>query len=116
MQALYTPARQKSLVRTGAWIVIFAALLPSISFIGHWPFGPGAGHIDSPAEAEAHVAHCHTAASQCTGDGAMVGAWWIGEAEPLAITGNNPHRVEAADFLEALEPLAGRLTPPPRIV
>jgi len=109
------PGRQKRLIRAGARIVLFGAFLPNFLFLGHWPIDPGGDHhFHTPAEAEAHAAHCHTSASQCAGESAMVGTFWNGDdAAPIA-AGGPLRQIERRQREPLQEPDLAIDTPPPR--
>ena len=111
-------ARRETIVRVGSWLILVFALLPAITYMGHWPLGMDA-HVeaapDSAAAAE-HEAHCHGGVSRCAGGEAMVGSMWVGEDSGL-LSLNSPHmRVETHDRTAAREGEPSRILQPPRAV
>jgi hypothetical protein len=81
--------KRERIVRWGAWFVLLAALLPNISYMGHWPITSADGSdehahgVERPAghdsESDAHVAHCHAGPKSCGGGESTVGTPVIGE-------------------------------------
>jgi hypothetical protein len=115
MQIVDWPGRRRCLIRCGAIVVLLVALLPSIAYLGHWPLGPSDDHhFHTPAEAEAHATHCHTTASQCTGEAATTGTFWFGDdASPIPADGQL-RQIELGQREPAQEPSVPIDTPPPR--
>jgi hypothetical protein len=74
-------------VRGGAWVVLLAAMLPNILYIGHWPTaGAAEGHTHThpplASSATEHAAHCHGDTSQCDAPALVLVTWVPGESSP----------------------------------
>jgi hypothetical protein len=97
-----TAAKRAQFVRLGSWLVLAFALIPNISYMGHWPEIAGTAddhHNDAAtnaltdpsgmdAETEEHAAHCHIGPAHCGGGESMVGTPFVGEdTEGLALPG-----------------------------
>ena len=53
-------SRQKRLVQVMALVVLIGAILPNVTFVGHWNFGGLLGATaHTHAHAHAHADHCH---------------------------------------------------------
>lgn len=121
---MQSTAKRNHIVRLGAWLILVLALMPNISYMGHWTEMAGAAHApDHHAEtadhaagpdAEQHAAHCHAGPSRCGGGESMIGTPFVGEdTEGLAL----PGREIKIDTERMLIPLSGHATPilqPPR--
>jgi hypothetical protein len=93
------------------------ALLPAITYMGHWPLAGMDVHIDTTADSSAledHEAHCHVGVSHCAGGEAMVGSIWAGEESNL-LSLNSPHVKVETDFqTSARDGEPSRILQPPR--
>jgi hypothetical protein len=97
---------QERVVRIGALAVLVAAVLPNVTYVGHWSaISETSGHVhkhDQPAP-ESHSEHCHGDSAQCDAPALVSVTWITGESSP----GEPP-----ADLLIAfVSPLAGAVTP-----
>ncbi|MEO8456856.1 MAG: hypothetical protein ABI559_03485 [Chloroflexota bacterium] len=117
-----TAANRAYIVRLGSWLVLALALLPNISYMGHWPEITGTGsdhHADAAistladpgeldAETEAHAAHCHIGPAHCGGGESMVGTPFIGDdTGGLALPGHEA----VIDNRQPITPLPGHAPP-----
>ena len=63
--------------------MLLAALLPNVSYMGHWPIAGADVHLEAgvdPASVIAeHEAHCHIGPANCGGGESMVGTPFAGE-------------------------------------
>jgi hypothetical protein len=108
-----TEARKRRFVRAMALIVLLGAILPNVTFIGHWTIR---GLPAPAAEAsDGHANHCH-GSSSCA-DGAAYGFQWLDiDDDPLAL-GGGPERAEATqDDADPIDPESAPLDRPPRYV
>lgn len=86
---MQSAAKRHHIVRLGSWLILVLALMPNISYMGHWPDMAGtANHHDEAAaadpnaaesELEAHAAHCHVGPAHCGGGESMIGTPFVGE-------------------------------------
>jgi hypothetical protein len=112
-------------IRVGAWLILALALLPNISYMGHWTKMAGAthDHADTSESAEhsaddsataAHAAHCHVGPANCGGGESMIGTPFVGEdTEGLALSGHE-FEIDTERMLIALSGHATPLLQPPR--
>lgn len=104
------------LIRAGALFVLLGAVLPSVTYVGHWLEG-GADHVNvtqNEAEAEQHAEHCHLGPSKCAGAQSLVGTWWVGD-QPFTIAHESRGQMMTpAGVLVLTEPPVSRLPHPPQ--
>jgi hypothetical protein len=108
--------RRQRFVRIGSFFVLAFALMPAITYMGHWPLDSGHLHEEtaSTASSEDHELHCHAGLSHCAGSEAMVGSFWVGEdPDILSLTSPDRH-VETHVDATALEGAPVRILQPPR--
>lgn len=107
--------RRERFVRIGSFFVLAFALLPAITYMGHWPLPAVHHHAKASAEdTEEHELHCHTGVSHCAGSEATVGSSWVGE-QPETVSLTTPdQRVETSENAAALEGVMPRILQPPR--
>jgi len=104
-----TEARKRRFVRTIAFIVLLGAILPNITFLGHWTIR-GLPAPAAEASADGHANHCH-GSSSCA-DGAAYGFQWLaGDEESLSLAGGL-ERAEAPESDAA--PIDPGIAPPDR--
>lgn len=118
MPVFLRTARGQRLLKRGALLVLFLAVLPNVLYIGHLPL-PGLDaemHIHTPAEARDHANHCHLGPASCGDQPALVGTWWIGE-DPIAIAAaTDSHPVNLSDVQPRPDAPGDVTTPPPRSI
>jgi hypothetical protein len=104
-----TEARQRRFVRTLSLIVLIAAILPNVTFVGHWTIrwlpAPAA-----EASADGHANHCH-GSSGCA-DGAAYGFQWSIEGDETLSLGGDSERAEPIENESA--PSDPGIAPPDR--
>jgi hypothetical protein len=110
------------LIQLSCFFVLVMAVLPSVTFVGHWNVQANAEahtHTSSPAPYGApddsdHTQHCHMGPASCSGGIAMVGSVWVGEdAGPLAMNGSQLRLFPGETTLDHEDP-ASRILQPPR--
>ncbi len=110
--------RLSRLAQRGALLIFLSAILPNLLFLGHWGLLVSAeGHSHGPAEAQAHVEHCHLDVTHCGGQPSLTGVWGLDPQERLLLpAGLTPPVVLAiAHTLSFDEPELAVLRPPPRL-
>jgi hypothetical protein len=113
--------REERLVRLGAVFVLLAVVLPSVTYMGHWPIAgvhahndEAAPHTHSAPNSDEHASHCHVGPAKCAGSQAMVGSIWVGEDAGL-LTLDAPHRrMETQHEARAADGVSVRLLQPPQ--
>lgn len=122
---MQSAAKRDHIVRLGSWLILVLALMPNISYMGHWTEMAGAAHhhddtaapIDPGAadsEIEAHAAHCHVGPAHCGGGESMIGTPFAGEGDEGLILPGHESKIDTG---LTLLPLSGHATPilqPPR--
>lgn len=95
---MQSDAKRAPVVRLGAWLVLALALVPNISYMGHWTDMAGASHdhtasntqaVDhSASDSQAHASHCHVGPAHCGGGESMIGTPFVGDdTEALVLPG-----------------------------
>lgn len=89
-----TEARQRRFVRTLSLIVLLAAILPNVTFVGHWSVRwlPATA---AAASADGHADHCH-GSSSCANDAAYGFQWSVRDDGSLSL-GGDPERAETIE-------------------
>lgn len=105
---------QRRFVRRMRLVVLIGAILPNVTFFGHWHV-PGLGGLaDVRASAESHKTHCH-GDPDCSEQPSLAGAWWASEdATPVSLDSER----RAIDPRHEAKPDDGHAyfqTPPPRL-
>lgn len=109
--------KSRRLVTAGALLVLMAAILPNIMYLGHWSSADN--HVfRTPEELQEHIAHCHVGPSHCAASQASSDAiTWVAGVAPLELGLNaDPQRVEFSQLTVIAETQSTILKPPPRIV
>jgi len=71
-------ARQRRFVRVVALVVLLGAILPQVTYLGHWSIQ--GLNVTAAASADGHANHCH-GSSACADQAAYGLQWWSdGEA------------------------------------
>jgi len=105
--------RRDRLIRVGGLVVLLAAVLPNVLYVGHLP-ASGHQHIDTAAEAEEHAEHCHLGPAKCSGQASLTGTWTIGDHEWSLAPNARPEQIELGEYGHYAEPSLPIDTPPPR--
>lgn len=95
-----------------ALVVLLGAILPSVTFIGHWSIR-GLGDTTAHASALGHTNHCH-GDSSCADQVANGLQWWK-EAEGAVTLDGGQERAQAPERdASPIEPVILPLDPPPQ--
>jgi hypothetical protein len=115
---------RRNLLRLGALFVLLAAVLPNVTYVGHWNAPEasaahthsGESHGDQvPASSDDHAEHCHTGPAKCSGPHAITGSIWVGEDAGL-LTLDPPLRIlSRSGDIYVLEKLGSKILQPPRV-
>jgi hypothetical protein len=108
-------SRRERFLRVTSWLVLVFALLPAITYFGHWPAMAGGGHHDD-SSASAHQVHCHGSVSSCAGSEAMVGTVWAGEDTGVLSLTSPDRYIETRHTAAPVEGLPSLLLQPPRAI
>jgi hypothetical protein len=113
-----TPARRERLIAFGAWFVLLAALLPNVTYLGHWPIGGLDVHFDDGADPAAtlaeHEDHCHVGPAHCGGGESMVGTPFAGEDSGALSFPGSEMKFDAGHDQRPQDGFAARILQPPR--
>ncbi len=105
-------ARKKRLVRVVALVVLLGAILPNITYIGHWTIR-GLETANAEASADGHANHCH-GSSACADQATYGLQWWTEAEDALNLTGG-PERAQAPERnASPIEPIVALPDPPPQ--
>lgn len=105
-------ARERRLLRVLALVVLLGAILPNVTFIGHWSIR-GLGTPPAEANADGHANHCH-GASACADQAAYGLQWWQEGGGGIALTGGQERAQPAQGDPSPREPVIAPLHPPPQ--
>lgn len=86
--------RQRRFVRVMALLVLLAAILPNVTYFGHWNFR-GLSSAAAEASADGHANHCHGTPS-CA-DQAAVGPQSLIDAGSVPVLAGGPERALSRD-------------------
>ena len=120
---MQTPARRARIVRLGAWLVLVLALLPNVSYMGHWPEMAGNTddhHDDGLASdatdeaADEHAAHCHIGPAHCGGGESMIGTPFVGDDTQGLILPGHENKIDTAQVLAAPNGYGTPILQPPQ--
>lgn len=105
-------ARQRRFVRVVALVVLLGAILPTVTYVGHWSIrGLEAAAADTSAGG--HANHCH-GSSSCA-DQAAYGLQWWWQGEDAVVLDGGPERALAPEKAPSpRDPVVARLDPPPQ--
>ncbi len=105
-------ARKRRLVRVLALVVLLGAILPNITYIGHWTIR-GLETANTATSADGHANHCHSS-SACADQAAYGLQWWTEGGDALNLNGGR-ERVQAPERdASPIEPIIAPLDPPPQ--
>jgi hypothetical protein len=109
-------ARRERMLRIGSWLILAFALLPAVTYMGHWS-GAALSHEESHSSSVAeHEAHCHGGVSKCAGGEAMVGTVWAGEDSGLLSLTSPDLKIDTHERAAAADGEPSRILQPPRAV
>lgn len=120
---MQSPAKRARIVRLGAWLVLVLALMPNISYMGHWPemAGTADDHHDDAVlpdapdtVAEEHAAHCHIGPAHCGGGESMIGTPFVGEDTDGLILAGHENKIATERVLAAPSGYATPILQPPQ--
>jgi hypothetical protein len=104
--------RQRRLVRVVALVVLLGAILPNVTFIGHWSIR-GLGDTAAHASAGGHANHCH-GSSSCADQVGYDLQWWK-ETEAAVTLDSDQERTQAPERDSSpIEPVIIPPDPPPQ--
>ena len=107
--------RRDRLIRVGGLVILLAAVMPNVLYLGHWSVaGEAHGGIHTAAEAEEHAAHCHLGPAKCSGQASFTWTWTIGDHEWSLAPNARPQQIELGEYEHYAEPSLSIDTPPPR--
>ena len=107
-------ARQRRFLRVVALVVLLGAILPSVTYVGHWTIrGLETANAAAQANTDDHANHCH-GSSACADQAGYGLQWWWDNQKDLFLDGG-PLRALAPEQTPALtDPIIAPLDPPPR--
>ncbi len=105
-------ARKKRLVRVVALVVLLGAILPNITYIGHWTIR-GLETANAEASADGHANHCH-GSSACADQAAYGLQWWTEAENALNLNGGRERAQAPERDASPIEPVIAPLDPPPQ--
>ncbi len=104
--------RRRRFVRAVALLVLLGAILPNVTYIGHWTVR-GLETATAHANADGHANHCH--GSSACADQAAYGLQWWAEGEDAPILDGGPDRALAPEQTPSpSDPVIAPLDPPPQ--
>jgi hypothetical protein len=105
-------ARKRRFVRVLALVVLLGAILPNVTYIGHWTIrGLETAHAEDSGDG--HANHCH-GSSTCA-DQAAYGLQWLTEAEDALILHGGRERAQIPERdASPIELVIAPLDPPPQ--
>ncbi len=99
-------------MRALALVVLLGAILPNVTYIGHWTIR-GLETANAEANADSHANHCH-GSSACS-DQAVNGLQWRTEAEDALNLNGDVERAQSPERdASPIEPVIAPLDPPPQ--
>jgi hypothetical protein len=102
---------KRRFVRVGAVIVLLGAILPNVTYLGHWTI-PGLGGATAHVEDDGHSGHCH--GSSCPQQAAYSLPWWA-DSEGGVVLAGGPQWALAPQRAPSLsDPVVIPLHPPPQ--
>lgn len=105
-----TPARRRRFVRLLALVVLLGAVLPNVTYVGHWTFR---GLEHAAMNPDGHANHCH-GTSACAGEAAY-GLKWVTEgSDDLLLGGGHQTAADPEPPPSPSEAFIAPLDPPPQ--
>jgi len=77
-------ARQRRFVRIVAFVVLLGAILPQVTYLGHWSIQ--GLNVTAEASADGHATHCHGSPA-CADQAAYGLQWWSDMQDALSLDG-----------------------------
>ena len=77
-------ARQRRFVRVVALVVLLGAILPNVTYLGHWSIR--ALNVTAAAAGDGHANHCHGSPA-CADQAAYGLQWWSDMQDALSLDG-----------------------------
>jgi hypothetical protein len=109
-----TASRERPFVRAVALIVLVGAILPNVTYIGHWTIRS----LEAPtaeANADGHTNHCH-GVSSCADQAAYGLQWWDEGHGGVVLDGGPERAVAPGRAPSAADAVVSPLDPPPKYV
>jgi hypothetical protein len=103
-------------LRILAIVVLVAAVLPNVLYLGHSP-GAEAAHEHNGAESrgtDEHELHCHKGPSRCAGPQSLTGSIWVGEDAGLLSLGGPVRAFAERGTASSADGVTTRILQPPR--
>jgi hypothetical protein len=127
---MQSAARRRYIVQLGAWLILALALLPNISYMGHWPeMASAAPHTELPIQPlepgaldrplndiNEHAMHCHLGPAHCGGGEGMVGTPFVGDDTGVLVLTVQETEVDHSPSIAAINGHPQSLLQPPRVV
>lgn len=115
MKVLFGTRRAKRLLATASLVVLLAAFLPNLLYVGHGPLGGSDGHdFKTAADIEEHIAHCHIGPSDCSDQASVGVSPWVVSSDLAFALDSAPRKVEFSEQTVHVESYASPFKPPPR--
>lgn len=106
-----TSGRRRGLLRAMALLVLVGAILPQLTYFGHWHV-PGLDRATAAVDGDGHADHCH--GSACAGKAAS-GLQWAPATQPGLTLDGGPQRAQPTAIQPSpRDPAVLPLDPPPR--
>jgi hypothetical protein len=105
-------ARKRRFVRVLALVVLLGAILPNVTYIGHWTIR-GLETANAEASADSHANHCH-GSSACADQAAYGLQWWTEAEDALNLNGGRERAQAPERDASPIEPIIAPLDPPPQ--
>lgn len=110
--AVMRDARQRRFVRVLALIVLLGAILPSVTYVGHWTVR-GLEAVNVEAHDDGHANHCH-GSSACSDQAAYGLQWWARGEDSLILDGGPQRALDPERTPSPTDPVVAPLDPPPQ--
>lgn len=99
--------------------MLLAALLPNVSYMGHWPIAGADIHLEAGVDLAPVIAkhedHCHVGPANCGGGESMVGSPFAGEDNGVLSLPGSEMKFDAGHEQRPLASHAARILQPPRL-
>ena len=105
-------ARKRRFVRVLALVVLLVAILPNVTYVGHWTIR-GLETATAEAGADSHANHCH-GSSACSDQAAYSLQWWTEAEDALNLNGGRERARAPERDASPIEPIIAPLDPPPQ--
>jgi hypothetical protein len=105
-------SQKRRFVRVVALVVLLGAILPNVTFVGHWSVR-GLEDAAASTSADGHAGHCH-GSSSCSDQAAYGIQWWKGGDGVPFLAGDSERSLLSDDVPRPLEAALAVIDPPPR--